>query len=286
MWHRSRWLAYGSSKQANILFTLEAARRWTPLGILPTAFFPGLVRSRFAGTSPLFMLGKLIPVLFASPRRATDTLLWLADAPARGKAAPGGYYFLRQPFAATPRSTSRPRAARLWQSSLAGSAGPDLRLLPAAGARPAWGQHLAGAIRRGRRAVQRGVHGRAAVAVDGVDRRTLRVGQVAVAPLGDRDQHRVEVEALLGEPVLVAGPAPGPGTARGAARPCSTRRPSRLVSTCRGMPVCTRMSSKRRTPLNTSRSTTKVQRSPRIAIARPTVQFSTDQARAAGSRKS
>jgi NAD(P)-dependent dehydrogenase (short-subunit alcohol dehydrogenase family) len=118
LWHRSRWLAYGSSKQANILFTLEAARRWTPLGILPTAFFPGLVRSRFAGTSPLFMLGKLIPVLFASPRRATDTLLWLADAPAR-EVAPGGYYFLRQPFAATPRATSAARAARLWESSLA-----------------------------------------------------------------------------------------------------------------------------------------------------------------------
>jgi NAD(P)-dependent dehydrogenase (short-subunit alcohol dehydrogenase family) len=117
LWHRSRWLAYGSSKQANVLFTLEAARRWTPLGILPTAFFPGLVRSRFATTSPLFMLGKLIPVLFASPHRATDTLLWLADAPAH-ELAPGGYYFLRQPFAATPRSTSPQRAARLWQSSL------------------------------------------------------------------------------------------------------------------------------------------------------------------------
>ncbi|MFD0584072.1 SDR family NAD(P)-dependent oxidoreductase [Dactylosporangium darangshiense] len=27
--HRSRWLSYGSSKQANLLFTLEAARRWS-----------------------------------------------------------------------------------------------------------------------------------------------------------------------------------------------------------------------------------------------------------------
>ncbi|MEV4511667.1 SDR family NAD(P)-dependent oxidoreductase [Dactylosporangium sp. NPDC049525] len=117
LWHRSRWLAYGSSKQANILFTLEAARRWTPLGVLPTAFFPGLVRSRFAATSPLFMLGKLIPVLFASPSRAIDTLLWLADAP-ESELSPGGYYFLRQPFAATPRATSPRRAARLWESSL------------------------------------------------------------------------------------------------------------------------------------------------------------------------
>ncbi|GAA3236701.1 SDR family NAD(P)-dependent oxidoreductase [Dactylosporangium siamense] len=123
LWHRSRWLAYGSSKQANVLFTVEAARRWTPLGILPTAFFPGLVRSRFATTSPLFMLGKLIPVLFASPHRATDTLLWLADAPAHDL-SPGGYYFLRQPFAATPRATSPHRAERLWQSSLTATGDP------------------------------------------------------------------------------------------------------------------------------------------------------------------
>ncbi|MDG6109592.1 SDR family NAD(P)-dependent oxidoreductase [Dactylosporangium aurantiacum] len=117
LWHRSRWLAYGSSKQANLLFTVEAARRWSPLGVLPTAFFPGLVRSRFASTSPLFMLGKLIPVLYAAPHRAADTLLWLADAPAAGL-TPGGYYFLRQPFAATPRSTSLDRAGRLWRASL------------------------------------------------------------------------------------------------------------------------------------------------------------------------
>ncbi|HTJ31643.1 MAG TPA: SDR family NAD(P)-dependent oxidoreductase [Dactylosporangium sp.] len=116
--HRSRWLSYGSSKQANLLFTLEAARRWSSLGILPTAFLPGLVRSRFAATSPLFMLGKLVPVLFTSPARAADTLCWLADAP-RSELVPGGYYFRRSLFAATPRSTSPARAARLWESSLA-----------------------------------------------------------------------------------------------------------------------------------------------------------------------
>src|SRR4051794_16701906 len=48
------------------------------------------------------------------------------------------------------------------------------------------------------------------------------------------------------------------------------------------MPLWRRMSSKRRTPLNTSRRTTNVQRSPRIVIVRPTVQLSADQARAGG----
>ena len=43
----SRWLAYGASKQANVLFTVEAARRWTGLGVVATCFFPGLIRSGF-----------------------------------------------------------------------------------------------------------------------------------------------------------------------------------------------------------------------------------------------
>jgi NAD(P)-dependent dehydrogenase (short-subunit alcohol dehydrogenase family) len=112
----SRWLSYGSSKQANILFTIEAARRWWPLGVLPTCFFPGLVRSRFASTSPAFMLGKLIPVLVGSPRRGADTLIWLATT---AGAEAGGYYFLRQPFVATPRSSDPVRAERLWSASRA-----------------------------------------------------------------------------------------------------------------------------------------------------------------------
>jgi NAD(P)-dependent dehydrogenase (short-subunit alcohol dehydrogenase family) len=114
--YRSRWLAYGASKQANLLFTVEAARRWGPYGVVPTCFFPGLVRSRFAATSPLFTLGKAVPLLVTSPRRGADTLVWLASTP---DSVPGGYYFRRAPFAATPRSTDPDRAARLWAASLA-----------------------------------------------------------------------------------------------------------------------------------------------------------------------
>jgi hypothetical protein len=46
--------------------------------------------------------------------------------------------------------------------------------------------------------------------------------------------------------------------------------------------VRSRISSKRRTPLKTSRSTTSVHRSPRIAIASPIGQLSTDQSSASG----
>jgi NAD(P)-dependent dehydrogenase (short-subunit alcohol dehydrogenase family) len=118
----TRWLAYGASKQANILFTVEAARRWTSLGVVATCFFPGLIRSRFGRRSPLFSLGKLAPGLFRTPEQGADTLVWLATDP--DALLPGGYFARRRPFAATGRSTDPDRARRLWESSL-GAVGLD-----------------------------------------------------------------------------------------------------------------------------------------------------------------
>jgi len=113
----SRWLAYGASKQANILTTVEAARRWSGLGIVATCFFPGLVRSGFGRRSPAFSLAGLAPGLFRSSEQGADTLVWLASAP--DALVPGGYFADRAPFTATRRSTSPARAKRLWESSLA-----------------------------------------------------------------------------------------------------------------------------------------------------------------------
>jgi NAD(P)-dependent dehydrogenase (short-subunit alcohol dehydrogenase family) len=115
--YRLRWLAYGASKQANILFTVEAARRWTRFGITPTSFFPGLVQSRFGRTSPLFGVARLVPWLFRTPATAAGTLVWLATDPAA--LVPGGYFAFRQPFVATPWATNPDRAARLWRASRA-----------------------------------------------------------------------------------------------------------------------------------------------------------------------
>ncbi|WP_250005424.1 SDR family NAD(P)-dependent oxidoreductase [Actinoplanes sp. M2I2] len=112
-----RWLAYGASKQANILFTVEAARRWTASGIVPTCYFPGLIHSGFGTTSPAFSAARLAPGLFRPPAEGADTLVWLATDPAAR--IPGGYFAGRALFRATPRSTNPDRAARLWTSSLA-----------------------------------------------------------------------------------------------------------------------------------------------------------------------
>jgi NAD(P)-dependent dehydrogenase (short-subunit alcohol dehydrogenase family) len=127
-WLPSRWLAYGASKQANILFTVEAARRWTSRGIVATSFFPGLIQSRFGRRSLLFSLAKPIPLLFRTVEQGADTLVWLADSP--DALLPGGYFAFRRPFAATGRSTDPDRARRLWQASLAAVALPATADLP------------------------------------------------------------------------------------------------------------------------------------------------------------
>lgn len=39
------WVAYGQSKSANVLFAVEAAKRWAPDGIITNALMPGGIRS-------------------------------------------------------------------------------------------------------------------------------------------------------------------------------------------------------------------------------------------------
>jgi NAD(P)-dependent dehydrogenase (short-subunit alcohol dehydrogenase family) len=116
----SRWLAYGASKQANILMTVEAARRWTGLGIVATCFFPGLIRTGFgrrrSAFSPAFSMAGLAPGFFRTSEQGADTLIWLATDP--HALIPGGYFAQRAPFTATGRSTDPDRARRLWQSSI------------------------------------------------------------------------------------------------------------------------------------------------------------------------
>ncbi|MGN9805548.1 SDR family NAD(P)-dependent oxidoreductase [Micromonospora sp. L32] len=105
--------AYGTSKQANILFTAEAARRWPD--VRSYCFHPGVVRTRFGADSRLVALGmRLLP--FRSPERGAETLVWLANQdPSR--LVDGAYYAdrkLRRPL----RKAADPQlAARLWTAS-------------------------------------------------------------------------------------------------------------------------------------------------------------------------
>ncbi|SCE76948.1 Short-chain dehydrogenase [Micromonospora mirobrigensis] len=105
--------AYGTSKQANILFTAEAARRWPQIPAY--CFHPGVVRTRFGADSRLVALGmRLLP--FRSPEKGAETLVWLAGQdPSR--LVDGGYYADRRPRRPLRKAADPALAARLWTAS-------------------------------------------------------------------------------------------------------------------------------------------------------------------------
>ena len=109
------WRAYGTSKQANILFTIEATRRWPD--ILSTCFHPGLVRTNFGGGTIARVFFTVNPFML-SPAQGADTLVWLATAPAPD-ITPGAYYIRRRLRAPAPAAADPVLAARLWEASLA-----------------------------------------------------------------------------------------------------------------------------------------------------------------------
>ncbi|MBO4208935.1 SDR family NAD(P)-dependent oxidoreductase [Micromonospora echinofusca] len=114
--------AYGTSKQANILFTAEAARRWPDLPSY--CFHPGVVRTRFANDNRIVAFGMRFAPFLRTPERGAETLVWLAtQAPSR--LVDGGYYLDRRLRRPLPKATDPALAARLWAASLRALDLPD-----------------------------------------------------------------------------------------------------------------------------------------------------------------
>jgi NAD(P)-dependent dehydrogenase (short-subunit alcohol dehydrogenase family) len=112
----SRALGYGSSKQANILFAIEATRRWPD--IISVAYHPGLVRTNFGNDQPaVAFFIRWVPFI-PPPAKGADTLVWLAERPLIDL-VPGGYYQRRRLRTPAPRATDPTLAAELWEASTA-----------------------------------------------------------------------------------------------------------------------------------------------------------------------
>ncbi len=107
---------YGTSKQANVLFASEAARRWPD--IESTSYHPGVVRTRFGSGNPLFRFYYKVAPGLRTPAKGAETLVWLATAP-RDSVVNGGYYNNCRLAKANPRGTDPVAAAALWEASLA-----------------------------------------------------------------------------------------------------------------------------------------------------------------------
>ena len=107
---------YASAKQANVLFTVAATKRWPD--ILSTSFHPGIVRTRFGREAWFYRVfyHRMLAPIILTPEQGARTLVYLAEAPA-AQLRPGGYYVKEKPHTAAPRATDPWLAERLWEAS-------------------------------------------------------------------------------------------------------------------------------------------------------------------------
>ena len=117
-WKGRGFTRYGETKLANIMFTRELARRLEGTGVTTYSFHPGLVATGFnRNNGALMTIAMTIIAPFSrSPRKAAQTLVWLADSPDVSKQS-GGYYEDRA-LAVSSRQAQDPALARkLWEIS-------------------------------------------------------------------------------------------------------------------------------------------------------------------------
>jgi NAD(P)-dependent dehydrogenase (short-subunit alcohol dehydrogenase family) len=106
---------YGETKLANILFSIELARRLDGIGVTANCFHPGLVATGFNRNNGLLMdlaMTILRPVS-RSPRKGAETLVWLATSPDVATVS-GGYFFDREQRSPSPEAQDAMTAERLW----------------------------------------------------------------------------------------------------------------------------------------------------------------------------
>src|SRR3989442_289504 len=81
-WGGAGFTRYGETKLANILFSVELARRLEGTGVTANAFHPGFVATGFNRNNGVLMrLGMAITRPFArSSQKGAEPLAWLGDA--------------------------------------------------------------------------------------------------------------------------------------------------------------------------------------------------------------
>ena len=113
--------AYGRSKLANALFSLELAKRLAGTGVTSNAIHPGLVKTNIARTAPLVvrrafdLLGGFIA---KTPQQGAATQLYVATNAALAEVS-GAYFEDCNPVivSGSHHMTDTAMAARLWQTA-------------------------------------------------------------------------------------------------------------------------------------------------------------------------
>ncbi|HLN63413.1 MAG TPA: SDR family oxidoreductase [Symbiobacteriaceae bacterium] len=109
--------AYSQSKLCNMLFTYELARRLAGTGVTVNCVHPGVVRTNFGMTTPLFrIMGIFFRPFMLRPEKAAERLLYVAVSPAAANET--GRYFADKQAIRSPQQTYDQAVARqLWEHS-------------------------------------------------------------------------------------------------------------------------------------------------------------------------
>jgi NAD(P)-dependent dehydrogenase (short-subunit alcohol dehydrogenase family) len=111
--------AYNNSKLANLLFTVELARRLEGTGVTVNALHPGFVATGFAknnGKVIAALISIFSPLIARSPAKGAETSIYLASSPGVEDIT-GKYFYDSHAIAAAPQATDMAVAGKLWDAS-------------------------------------------------------------------------------------------------------------------------------------------------------------------------
>jgi NAD(P)-dependent dehydrogenase (short-subunit alcohol dehydrogenase family) len=111
--------AYGNSKLATILFTMELARRLEGTGVTANSLHPGFVSTGFGKNNPGFfmkVIRAVVPLIARSPEKGAETSIYLASSP-DVQSITGRYFVDRKLTQPAPPATNTAIARKLWDIS-------------------------------------------------------------------------------------------------------------------------------------------------------------------------
>jgi NAD(P)-dependent dehydrogenase (short-subunit alcohol dehydrogenase family) len=111
--------AYDNSKLANILFTMELARRLEGTGVTGNALHPGFTSTGFGKNNPGFLMNiirAVVPLIARSPEKGAETSIYLASSP-EVQTITGKYFVDCKVTQPAPQAADSAVAKKLWDVS-------------------------------------------------------------------------------------------------------------------------------------------------------------------------
>lgn len=112
----SGWRAYSQSKLANILFTIELARRLEGTGVTVNALHPGVIGTKLFRN--LGIINTLAGIFLTSPEKGAETSVYLASSP-DVEGITGKYFDNKRMVLPSSAAQNLADAKRLWDISAA-----------------------------------------------------------------------------------------------------------------------------------------------------------------------